>query len=154
MTDEQKARMPLITHPLVRASGHRPQALYAVSDARTVSSAAGRQSSCAPRRAAAHAAQPKYVISYPYRVGDVVIWDNASLLHSATLTDPDDRGRWPSRSGAIDQLDALESWRRRSRAERCNNSLPHGAKPRVANRPEDRIPLADSARFRGLAVFR
>ena len=25
-----------------------------------------------------------------YGVGDVVIWDNASLLHSATLTDPDD----------------------------------------------------------------
>ena len=25
-----------------------------------------------------------------YGVGDVVVWDNASLLHSATLTDPDD----------------------------------------------------------------
>ena len=37
---------------------------------------------------AAHATQPKYVLSYTYRVGDVVIWDNASLLHSATLTDP------------------------------------------------------------------
>ena len=23
-----------------------------------------------------------------YGIGDVVIWDNASLLHSATLTDP------------------------------------------------------------------
>jgi len=23
-------------------------------------------------------------------VGDLVIWDNASLLHSATLTDPED----------------------------------------------------------------
>jgi len=25
-----------------------------------------------------------------YGVGDLVIWDNASLLHSATLTDPED----------------------------------------------------------------
>jgi taurine dioxygenase len=25
-----------------------------------------------------------------YGVGDVVIWDNAALLHSATLTDPND----------------------------------------------------------------
>ena len=25
-----------------------------------------------------------------YGVGDVVVWDNAALLHSATLTDPDD----------------------------------------------------------------
>ena len=39
---------------------------------------------------AAHATQPQYQLSYPYRVGDVVIWDNASLLHSATLTDPND----------------------------------------------------------------
>ena len=30
------------------------------------------------------------MLSFSYGVGDVVIWDNASLLHSATLTDPDD----------------------------------------------------------------
>ena len=39
---------------------------------------------------AAHATQPKYRYSLDYGVGDVVVWDNASLLHSATLTDPDD----------------------------------------------------------------
>ena len=39
---------------------------------------------------AAHATQPKYVLRFKYGVGDVVVWDNASLLHSATLTDPDD----------------------------------------------------------------
>ena len=39
---------------------------------------------------AAHATQAKYVYSLSYRVGDVVMWDNASLLHSATLTDPGD----------------------------------------------------------------
>ena len=27
---------------------------------------------------------------FAYGVGDVVVWDNASLLHSATLTGPDD----------------------------------------------------------------
>ena len=37
----------------------------------------------------AHATQNKYVLRYSYGVGDVVIWDNASLLHSATLTDPE-----------------------------------------------------------------
>jgi taurine dioxygenase len=37
-----------------------------------------------------HATQPKYRISLKYGVGDVVIWDNSSLLHSATLTDPND----------------------------------------------------------------
>ena len=39
---------------------------------------------------AAHATQNKYVLRFSYGVGDVVIWDNASLLHSATLIDPDD----------------------------------------------------------------
>ena len=37
---------------------------------------------------AAHATQPQYLLDYAYQPGDVVIWDNASLLHSATLTDP------------------------------------------------------------------
>ncbi len=37
-----------------------------------------------------HATQPKYVYRLKYGVGDLVIWDNASLLHSATLIDPDD----------------------------------------------------------------
>jgi taurine dioxygenase len=37
-----------------------------------------------------HATQEKYQLRLKYGVGDVVIWDNASLLHSATLTDPSD----------------------------------------------------------------
>jgi len=37
-----------------------------------------------------HATQEKYQLRLKYGVGDVVIWDNASLLHSATLTDPQD----------------------------------------------------------------
>ena len=38
----------------------------------------------------AHATQQKYQCRLKYGVGDVVIWDNGSLLHSATLTDPED----------------------------------------------------------------
>jgi taurine dioxygenase len=37
-----------------------------------------------------HATQEKYQYRLKYGVGDVVIWDNASLLHSATLIDPND----------------------------------------------------------------
>ena len=37
-----------------------------------------------------HATQEKYQYRLNYGVGDVVIWDNASLLHSATLIDPND----------------------------------------------------------------
>ena len=39
---------------------------------------------------AAHATQPKYQLRFKYGVGDIVVWDNAALLHSATLIDPND----------------------------------------------------------------
>ena len=89
LTDEQKAKMPLITHPLVRrhpVTGRK--ALYAVSGSSY--GIVGMQADEAVAlldELAAHATQDKYVLRYSYGVGDVVIWDNASLLHSATLTD-------------------------------------------------------------------
>src|SRR5512143_1957672 len=92
LTDEQKAKMPLITHPLVRThpvTGRK--ALYAVSGSSFGIVGMPDDEACALLdELAAHATQPKYVLSFAYGVGDVVIWDNASLLHSATLTDPDD----------------------------------------------------------------
>lgn len=36
----------------------------------------------------AHATRPKYLHTHDYRVGDVVVWDNAQLLHKAPLPDP------------------------------------------------------------------
>ncbi len=37
-----------------------------------------------------HSTQEKYRYALKYGVGDVVIWDNASLLHAATLIEPED----------------------------------------------------------------
>ena len=112
LTDEQKAKMPLITHPLVRphpVTGRK--ALYAVSGSSYgIVGMPEDEAVALLDELAAHATQPKYVISYPYRVGDVVIWDNASLLHSATLTDPDDpRTLWRiTIKEPSTKLDALE----------------------------------------------
>lgn len=92
LTDEQKAKMPLISHPLVRShpvTGRK--ALYAVSGSSYgIIGMPEDEAVALLDELATHATQAKYVLSYAYRVGDVVIWDNASLLHSATLTDPDD----------------------------------------------------------------
>jgi len=114
LTPEQKAKMPLITHPLVRAhpvTGRK--ALYAVSGSSYGIVGMPEDKAVALLdELAAHATQPKYVLSYGYRVGDIVIWDNASLLHSATLTDPDDpRTLWritiKEPSAKLDALDVL-----------------------------------------------
>ncbi len=112
LTDEQKAKMPLITHPLVRAhpvTGRK--ALYAVSGSSYgIVGMPEDEAVALLDELAAHATQPKYVLSYAYRVGDIVIWDNASLLHSATLTDPDDpRTLWRiTIKEPSTKLDALE----------------------------------------------
>ena len=92
LTAEQKAKMPLITHPLVRPHPVTDRkALYAVSGSSYgIVGMPEDEAVALLDELAAHATQPKYVYSLSYRVGDVVIWDNASLLHSATLTDPDD----------------------------------------------------------------
>lgn len=92
LTSEQKAKMPLITHRLVRShpiTGRK--ALYAVSGSSYgIVDMPEDEAVALLDELAVHATQPKYVYSLSYRVGDVVIWDNASLLHSATLTDPGD----------------------------------------------------------------
>jgi len=92
LTSEQKAKMPLITHRLVRPhpiTGRK--ALYAVSGSSYgIVGMAENEALALLDELAAHATQAKYVLDYAYRLGDVVIWDNASLLHSATLTDPGD----------------------------------------------------------------
>jgi taurine dioxygenase len=97
LTEEQKAKMPLITHPLVRAhpvTGRK--ALYAVSGSSYgIVGMPEDEAVALLDELAAHATQAKYVYSLRYRVGDLVMWDNASLLHSATLTDPaDPRTLW------------------------------------------------------------
>ena len=91
LTDDQKAKMPLITHPLVRrhpVTGRK--ALYAVAGSSYgIVGMPHDEAVALLDELTAHATQDKYVLRYSYGVGDVVIWDNASLLHSATLTDPE-----------------------------------------------------------------
>jgi taurine dioxygenase len=86
-----------LRHPLVRRhplSGRK--GLYAVSG--TSMGIVGMpedEALALLRELAAHSTQPKYQFRVRYGVGDVVIWDNAAVLHSATLTDPaDPRTLW------------------------------------------------------------
>jgi taurine dioxygenase len=90
LNDDQKEKMPLVTHPVVRSHPVTGcKALYAVSGSSFgIVGMPDEEARGLLDELAAHATQPKYQLSLSYGVGDVVIWDNASLLHSATLVDP------------------------------------------------------------------
>jgi taurine dioxygenase len=92
LSDEQKARMPVITHRVARPhpiTGRK--ALYAVSGSSFgIVGMPDDEARCLLDELATHATQGKYQLSFHYGVGDIVVWDNAALLHSATLIDPND----------------------------------------------------------------
>lgn len=92
LTEEQKDKVRWVRHPIARrhpVTGRT--ALYAVSGSsfgvEGMPEGEGRALLDELKR---HATLEKYRYRLTYGVGDVVIWDNASLLHSATLTDPQD----------------------------------------------------------------
>ena len=92
LTAEQKAKMPVITHKVARphpVTGRK--ALYAVSgSAFGIVGMPEDEARGLLDELAAHSTQPKYQLRFKYGVGDIVVWDNAALLHSATLIDPND----------------------------------------------------------------
>ncbi len=92
LTAEQKARMPIITHRIARphpVTGRK--ALYAVSGSSFgIVGMPDDEARSLLDELAAHSTQLKYQLRFRYGVGDIVVWDNAALLHSATLIDPQD----------------------------------------------------------------
>jgi taurine dioxygenase len=92
LTEEQEQKMAWVRHPVVRrhpVTGRR--ALYAVSGSSfRIEGMPEDEAIDLLDQLKEHATQEKYQLRLKYGVGDLVIWDNASLLHSATLTDPDD----------------------------------------------------------------
>ncbi len=92
LTGEQEGKLAWVRHRIVRrhpVTGRK--ALYAVSGSSFGIEGMPRDEYHALLdELKRHATQAKYQLRLKYGVGDLVIWDNASLLHSATLTDPED----------------------------------------------------------------
>ena len=92
LSDAQKAKMPLITHRIARphpVTGRK--ALYAVSGSSFgIVGMPQDEARDLLDQLAAHSTQRKYQLRFSYGIGDIVVWDNAALLHSATLIDPAD----------------------------------------------------------------
>jgi taurine dioxygenase len=92
LSAEQKAKMPVITHRIARPHPVTGRTcLYAVSGSSFgIAGWPDDEARDLLDELAAHSTQPRYRLSFKYGVGDIVVWDNAALLHSATLIDPDD----------------------------------------------------------------
>ncbi|MBL8670282.1 MAG: TauD/TfdA family dioxygenase [Alphaproteobacteria bacterium] len=89
LSDDQKKKMSWVRHPLVRKHPRTGRkALYAVSGSSFgIEGMDDKEGVALLDDLKRHATQPQYLHRYDYQVGDVVIWDNCSLLHAAPLTD-------------------------------------------------------------------
>lgn len=90
LSGAQKEKMSWVRHPLVRRHPHGPwRSLYAVSGSSfSIEGMGEREGVALLDELKAHATAPRYCFTPGYQAGDVVIWDNCSLLHSAPLIDP------------------------------------------------------------------
>ena len=92
LKEEQKQKLTWVKHLVARphpVTGRK--ALYAVSGTSfAIEGVAEREALALLDELKQHSTQEKYCCSVRYGIGDLVIWDNASLLHSATLIDPND----------------------------------------------------------------
>jgi taurine dioxygenase len=90
LNESQKKKMDWVRHPLVRLHPFvGAKSLYAVSGSsygvEGMDDDAGVDFLDDLK---AHSTKPAYCYTPTYKPGDVVIWDNCSLLHSAPLIDP------------------------------------------------------------------
>jgi len=92
LSEEQKQKVTWVKHRVARkhpVTGRT--ALYAVNGSSFgIEGMPDKEALALLRELARHSTQPRYQYRLKYGVGDVVVWDNQSLLHSATLIDPND----------------------------------------------------------------
>ena len=86
LSDEEKARLPDVQHPLVRThpeTGER--ALYAGGEQHggTVIGMPNAEGEALLRELRAFATQPRFAYEHRWQVGDLIVWDNRSAMHCA-----------------------------------------------------------------------
>ena len=89
LNEDQKAKMSWVHHPLVRKHPHTgKKSLYAVSGSSFgIEGLGDNEGRALLDDLKAHSTKEHYQATPKYKPGDVVIWDNCSLLHSAPLVD-------------------------------------------------------------------
>lgn len=82
--------VPQVAHPVVRTHPVTGEKALYLNDEMTVGIEGMDEGEARAflRQLAVHATPEGAILRYRWRSGDIVIWDNASTMHSATYTDP------------------------------------------------------------------
>jgi len=84
-SEEEKLRAPPVAHPLVRTHpGTGRKGLYLGNHTSHIEGMAVEEGRALLKELLVHATQPQFVYRHKWTVGDLVIWDNRSLLHKAS----------------------------------------------------------------------
>ena len=91
LSEEQRRRTPPVRHPVVRRHPLTGRDALYINPAYTVEieGYGAAESEALMAQIFAHCLQPQYRARYKWRAGDVVLWDNAALMHAATTRDLD-----------------------------------------------------------------
>src|SRR5215472_15998310 len=83
LTEEQRVRSPEVVHPLVRTHPlAREKGLYfSMNHTARIDGMSEEDSLPLFEKLRAHATQPRFVYAHRWRVGDLVLWDNACTMH-------------------------------------------------------------------------
>ena len=92
LNDEQKKKVTWVRHPVVRPHPRTgAKALYAVSGSSFgIEGLDDAEALALLDQLKQHATAERYRYTYEYSVGDVIVWDNAQLLHAAPLPEYDE----------------------------------------------------------------
>jgi taurine dioxygenase len=96
LTAEQKALTPEVRHPVVRRHPDTGEPALFINPGFTVrfDGLEAADSDALKDELFAHVLRPGNVFAYKWRKGDVVLWDNRALIHSATTGYRENRTLW------------------------------------------------------------
>ena len=92
LTDEEKARVPDVSHPVIRTHPETGRkALYVGGEQHggTVIGMPAAEGEALMRELRTFATQPRFVYEHRWTVGDLIVWDNRSTMHCALPFDED-----------------------------------------------------------------
>lgn len=86
LSEEEKARLPDVQHPIVRThpeTGERALYVGGEQHGGTVIGLAEADGEALLRELRAFATQPRFAYEHRWQVGDLIVWDNRSTMHCA-----------------------------------------------------------------------